>query len=44
MELAIKTEIYRQIDAYLDHPALPISDVIPQATYRWDPKKRKQSS
>jgi aspartyl-tRNA(Asn)/glutamyl-tRNA(Gln) amidotransferase subunit B len=41
MELAIKSEIYRQIEAYLSNPQLPPEQVIQQATYRWDPEKKE---
>lgn len=41
MEMALKSEIRRQIEAYLSHPDLPLAQVIPQATYRWDPEKKE---
>lgn len=41
MELALKSEIHRQIEAYLQHSHLPHSQVIEQATYRWDPEEQK---
>lgn len=41
MEMALKAEIYRQIEEYLTHPHLPHDQVIPQATYRWDPEKKE---
>jgi aspartyl-tRNA(Asn)/glutamyl-tRNA(Gln) amidotransferase subunit B len=41
MELAIKSEIYRQIEAYLSQPNTPIHEIIPQATYRWNPEKKE---
>lgn len=40
MELALKSEIHRQIEEYLSRPEIPIDQVIPQATYRWDPEKK----
>lgn len=41
MELAIKSEVHRQIEAYLHSPTLPPSQVIEQATFRWDPEKKE---
>ncbi|MDP1880286.1 MAG: Asp-tRNA(Asn)/Glu-tRNA(Gln) amidotransferase subunit GatB [Parachlamydiaceae bacterium] len=41
MEIAIKSEIYRQIEAYISQPQLPMDQVIPQATFRWDPEKQQ---
>ncbi len=41
MAMAIKSEIHRQIEEYLNHPHLPHHQVIPQATYRWDPEKKE---
>lgn len=41
MEMAIKAEISRQIEEYLAHPNTPIDQVIPQATFRWDPEKKE---
>ena len=41
MELAIKSEINRQIEEYLNHPNMPHDQVIQQATYRWDPEKKE---
>ncbi|WP_068468117.1 Asp-tRNA(Asn)/Glu-tRNA(Gln) amidotransferase subunit GatB [Candidatus Protochlamydia phocaeensis] len=41
MEMALKSEINRQIQAYLDNPHLPHDQVIEQATYRWDPEKQE---
>ncbi len=41
MELALKAEIHRQIEEYLAHPDLPHSQVIKQATYRWDAEKKE---
>ncbi len=41
MELALKSEIHRQIEEYLRNPHLPLHEVIPQATYRWDPEKKE---
>lgn len=41
MDLAIKSEIRRQIQAYLDRPDLPSEVVIEQATYRWDPERQE---
>lgn len=41
MELAIKSEIYRQIEEYISHPDTPPEKVIHQSTYRWDPEKKE---
>lgn len=41
MELAIQSEINRQIKEYLRHPDKPHHEVITQATYRWDPEKKQ---
>lgn len=41
MELAIKSEIFRQIEEYLHNPHLPPDQIIQQATYRWDPEKQE---
>lgn len=41
MELALKSEIHRQIEEYLKNSEKPIHDVIAQATYRWDPEKKE---
>lgn len=40
MELAIKSEIHRQIEEYLNSN-LPHDQVIQQATFRWDPEKKE---
>lgn len=41
MELAIKSEIHRQVEEYLRHPHVPHDKIIVQATYRWDPEKKE---
>lgn len=41
MDLALKSEIHRQIEEYLKHPEVPIDQVISQSTYRWDPEKKE---
>jgi len=41
MEMALKSEIHRQIEEYLHHPHIPPEQVIQQATYRWDPEKKE---
>ena len=41
MEMAIKSEIHRQIEEYLKHPHIQHDQVIQQATYRWDPEKKE---
>lgn len=39
MEIALKAEIHRQIEAYLANPELAPEKVIMQETHRFDPKK-----
>lgn len=41
MEMAIKSEINRQVQEYLNKPHLPHNEVISQSTYRWDPEKQE---
>ncbi len=41
MEMAIKSEVTRQVAAYLDHPNLPHDEIIEQSTFRWDPEKQE---
>lgn len=41
MELAIESEIKRQIRAYTEHKGEDYSQVISQSTYRWDPDKKE---
>lgn len=41
MELAVKSEIFRQIEEYIQNPQKPHQEVITQATYRWDPEKKE---
>lgn len=41
MEMAIKSEIHRQIEEYLAKPHSPHDEIIHQATYRWDPEKKE---
>jgi hypothetical protein len=41
MEMAIKSEVHRQIEEYLNKPGVPPENVIAQATYRWDPEKKE---
>ena len=41
MELAIKSEVYRQIEAYINNPHLSTDEVVPPSTYRWDPEKQE---
>jgi aspartyl-tRNA(Asn)/glutamyl-tRNA(Gln) amidotransferase subunit B len=38
MEMALESEIERQIREYTENPEVPFSEVIQQATYRWDPE------
>jgi len=41
MELALESEIHRQIREYEAHPDKPIDQVISQATFRWDPERQQ---
>ena len=41
MEMALEAEIKRQIREYIQNPDTPVSEVISQATYRWDPDKKE---
>lgn len=41
MQLAIESEIKRQIQEYTSNPNKPHSEIITQATYRWDPEKKQ---
>lgn len=41
MAQALEAEKRRQIDEYLAHPGKDPKQVIPGATYRWDPEKKK---
>lgn len=41
MEMALESEIKRQIHEYTTNSHLPIHEVIKQCTYRWDPDKKK---
>jgi aspartyl-tRNA(Asn)/glutamyl-tRNA(Gln) amidotransferase subunit B len=41
MEMAIKSEVHRQIGEYLHHSHLPQDQIIQQSTYRWDPEKKE---
>lgn len=41
MEMAIESEIKRQVREYLMHPSKNVNDVIIQSTYRWDPEKKE---
>ncbi|MCE2983243.1 MAG: Asp-tRNA(Asn)/Glu-tRNA(Gln) amidotransferase subunit GatB [Parachlamydia sp.] len=40
MEMAIKSEVGRQIQAYTENPEVPHEQVIQQETYRWDSEKQ----
>ncbi len=40
MEMAIEAEIKRQIREYTNQPDKPHSEIIQQATYRWDPESK----
>lgn len=41
MEMAIESEINRQIKEYMNNPDKAHHEVIGQATYRWDPEKKQ---
>ena len=41
MEMAIESEVKRQIREYRQHPDKPHDEVIFQSTYRWDPDKKE---
>lgn len=41
MEMALKSEIHRQIQEYMSKPTIPPNEVISQSTYRWDPEKQE---
>ncbi|OJU82233.1 MAG: glutaminyl-tRNA synthase (glutamine-hydrolyzing) subunit B [Chlamydia sp. 32-24] len=41
MEMALESEIKRQIKEYLNHPNKPFNEVIAQATYRFDPDRKE---
>jgi aspartyl-tRNA(Asn)/glutamyl-tRNA(Gln) amidotransferase subunit B len=41
MNLAIKSEVHRQVELYLAHPNTPHEQVIQPATYRWDPERHE---
>ncbi len=41
MEMAVNSEIARQIQEYLKHPDKPHKQVIGQCTYRWDAAEKK---
>ena len=41
MEMALESEIRRQIREYTNHPHLPYDQVISPSTYRWDPDKKQ---
>ncbi|MGB7977668.1 MAG: Asp-tRNA(Asn)/Glu-tRNA(Gln) amidotransferase subunit GatB [Chlamydiales bacterium] len=41
MQMAIDSEISRQIKLYLNHPHRAHVDLIPPGTYRWDPDRKQ---
>lgn len=41
MELALEFEIRRQIREYTNHPHKKHHEIVPQATYRWDPETQQ---
>lgn len=41
MEMALDSEIKRQIKAYENQPNTPFHEIIQQATYRWDPDRKE---
>lgn len=40
MAMAVEKEIQRQIREYTRNPDVPQEQIVPQATYRWDPERR----
>ncbi len=41
MEMALESEIHRQIHEYLKNPHKPVNEVIEQGTYRFDPELKR---
>ncbi len=41
MEMALHSEIKRQIKLYEENPDVPADELMGQATYRWDPDKKE---
>ncbi len=41
MEMAIESEVKRQIKEYESHPEKDPNEVIVQSTFRWDPEKKQ---
>lgn len=41
MQMAIESEISRQIKLYLNHPHRDFLELIPPGTYRWDPDQKQ---
>ncbi len=41
LEMALESEIVRQISLYTSHPEESHADLIRPSTYRWDPEKKK---
>ncbi len=41
MEMAIESEVQRQIKLYLDNPHRDFLELIPPGTYRWDPEQKQ---
>lgn len=41
LEMAIESEIARQISLYLNHPHRDPLELIPPGTYRWDPEQKQ---
>jgi aspartyl-tRNA(Asn)/glutamyl-tRNA(Gln) amidotransferase subunit B len=41
MEMALESEIKRQIKEYTQNPDKPHGEIIQQATYRWDPERKE---
>lgn len=41
MEMALESEIKRQIREYTNNPHRPPKEVVTQATFRWDPEKKQ---
>lgn len=41
MEMAIKSEVKRQIHAYTSQPDKPLAEIVPQSTFRWDAERKE---
>jgi aspartyl-tRNA(Asn)/glutamyl-tRNA(Gln) amidotransferase subunit B len=41
LEMAIESEVKRQIALYMANPNVPVEELIPPGTYRWDPETKE---